>query len=60
MAYVTFKSMRSSESISYDGPTWDAAEIHTLRRDTYVDREARRGCGLLSESNPVGFSVGEA
>ena len=57
--YVIHKNCRSPDKVSYDGASWD--DVDAERKDTYEDRaEAEAAAKLLSEVNPVGFSVSPA
>lgn len=58
--YVIYKKSRSPDTESYNGPSWDAAGIRDMRQDTYEDQAfATQIAELLSEVNPIGFSVGK-
>ena len=58
--YVIHKSSRNAGPVSYNGPTWDNADLRYVRYDIYEDKEyAEYIAKELSKFNPVGFEVTE-
>jgi hypothetical protein len=56
--YVIHKKSRNPKTLSYEGATWDTAQLREFYKPTYDSREeADLLCKLLSRHNPVGFTT---
>ena len=61
MKFIIHKTSRMPTDVSYDGSTWDTADLRDIYQETYDDlAHAEWIAAKLSQHNPVGFAVSPA
>ncbi len=56
MSWVIYKSSRSPANVSYNGPSWDDAQLRHRRLDVYESKDEALELARRGKMGPAGWS----